>query len=157
MGAIATLLRLGLAACLSGAVAGLLLSLALFLGSNLDGSFTGWASTGSTGLTDLLLLAMFGVTMGIFVATLPAFFAGAALWGMGRHKRAARHALAWAGAGAVVGALLWALLELTFWTPGRAAHLSYVDAGFLLACLIAGVGGALAFRAAMTCTEFMEE
>lgn len=157
MDAIATLLRLGFAASLSGAVAGLLLAVALFFGSHLDEPLLGWGSVRSGGLAELWSLALFGITMGIFVATLPAFFAGTALWGMSRYKQGARHPLAWAGAGAAVGAFLWALLELSFWTPGRGAHLGYVDAGFFLACLIAGTGGALAFRATMTGTEFMEE
>jgi hypothetical protein len=157
MDAIATLLRLGFAALLSAAAAGLLLALALFFGSKLDEPLVGWAATGSAAVADLWALVSFGVTMGILVATLPAFLAGAAMWGMARHKRAARHALAWAGAGAAVGALLWALLELTFWTPGRAADFSYFDAGFFLACLIAGAGAALAFRTFMTWTRFMED
>ena len=157
MDAIATLLRLGLAACLSGAVAGLLLAGALFFGSHLDEPLIGWATTGSAGLAELWSLASFGIVIGIAVATLPAFFAGAAMWGMSRYRRTARHALAWAGAGAAIGACLWALLELSFWTPGRGAHLTYVDAGFFLACLIAGSGGALAFRTTMTWTAFMDE
>jgi hypothetical protein len=157
MGAISTLLRLALAAGLAGAMAGLLLALAIFLGSHLDEPLLGWASTGSAGLAEFWSLVLFGTTLGILVAGLPAFFAGAAMWGMSRHRRAAHHAFAWAAAGAVVGACLWALLELSFWTPGRGANLTYLDAGFFLACLVAGTGGALVFRAAMTCTAFMDE
>ncbi|HEX8513006.1 MAG TPA: hypothetical protein VF688_07850 [Allosphingosinicella sp.] len=157
MDAISTLLRLGFAACLSAAVAGSLLAVALFFGARLDEPLTGWASIGSAGLAELGSLAAFGITTGIVVASVPAFLAGAALWGMSRYERHAGHAFAWAAAGAAVGALLWALLELTFWTPGRGARLTYVDAGFFLACLIAGTGGALAFRTTMKCTAFMEE
>lgn len=157
MDALSTLLRLGFAACLSGAVAGLLLAGAMFFGAHLDEPVSGWAITGSAGLAELGSLAQFAVTTGIIVASVPAFLAGAALWGLGRHRRAARHVLAWAAAGAAVGAHLWALLELAFWTPGRGARLTYVDAGFFLACLIAGAGAALAFRTTMNCTAFMEE
>ena len=149
MDAIATLLRLGLAACVSGAVAGVLLAVALFFGSNLDEPLLGWSSIGSSGLAELWALAMFGLTMGLLVATVPAFFAGAVLWGMSRYERAARHALAWAGAGAAVGAILWALMELSFWTPGRGARLTYIDAGFFLACYSPS-GGPLTY-APLTC------
>lgn len=154
MDAIATLFRLGLAAGLSGAAAGWLLACALFFGAGLDEPHMGWSGAG---LADLWFLAVFGITLGIPIGGLPSFFAGALLWGMGRHSRAARHVLAWAGAGALVGALLWVLLELTFWTPGRSPHLSRTDIGFFIACLIAGAGGALTFRATMTSTAFMDE
>jgi hypothetical protein len=154
MDAIATLFRLGLAAGLSGAAAGWLLAWALLFGANIDEAHIGWSSAG---LADLWFLAVFGITLGIPIGGVPSFFAGALLWGTGRHSRAARHVLAWAGAGAVVGALLWMLLELTFLTPGRGPHLTRTDIGFFIACLIAGAGGALTFRATMTCTAFMEE
>jgi hypothetical protein len=157
MDAISTLLRLGLAAFLSAAIAGLILSLALFFGARLDEPLIGWASAGSAGLAELRSVAAFGITVGLMMASVPAFLAGAALWGLGRYRRGARQAPAWAAAGAVGGALLWALLELTFWTPGRGARLTYVDCGFLLACLVAGAGGALAFRTTMNWTAFMEE
>ncbi len=157
MDAISALLRLGFAACLSAAAAGLLLAMALFFGARLDEPLVGWASSGPARLAKFRSLAAFGITVGLMVASVPAFLAGGALWGLGRYRRGARRVLAWAAAGAGVGALLWALLELAFWTPGRAARLTYVDAGFFLACLIAGAGGALAFRATMNFTAFMEE
>jgi hypothetical protein len=152
VGAIATLLRLALAASLSAASAGLLGGLALFFGMRLDGP-----SGGGAGLSDLASMASFGATMGLLVATLPAFLAGAALWGLSRHNRSARHALAWVGAGAAVGACLWILFELSFRTPGRHAYFAFAELGLLLACLIAGAGGALTFRAAMKCTDFLNE
>lgn len=157
MDAIATLVRLGFAALISAAVAGLLLVLAMFFAAKLDDPLTVSAGIGWTELAELWPLLSLAVPMGIFVAGLPAFLAGATMWGIGRHRPGARRALAWAGAGASVGALFWALFELTFWTPGRSASFSGLDAAFFLACPTAGAGAALAFRAAMAWTRFMEE
>lgn len=156
MDAIATFLRLGLAACLSGAAAGLLFAVAVFCG-RIGQSFDAWWTSTSTPLAALGSLAAFGVVTGLVVASPPAFVAGAAMWATGRGSRRPRSPLAWACAGAAVGALFLALLELAFWTPGRGFSMTYGEAGLLAVCLAAGAGGALVFRATMILTGFMEE
>jgi hypothetical protein len=146
MAAIATFLHLALAACLSGATAGLLLAMAIFSASHWAEPVASWTPAR---LRELLALAELGLTLGIVVASWPAFAAGSAMWAIGRRSQAARHGLAWAAAGSAVGALVWTLLELAVPTSGGGARLGYADAGILAACLAAGAGAALAFRATM--------
>lgn len=156
MDAIATFLRLALAACLSGAAAGLLFTIAMF-GWRIGQPLGAWWTSAPAPLAALGSMAAFGVVTGLVVASPPAFVAGAAMWATGRGKRGPRSLLAWACAGAGVGALFRALLELAFWTPGRGSFLTYGEAGFLAVCLAAGACAALVFRAAMMLTRFMEE
>lgn len=155
MDAIVTFLRLALAACLSGATAGLLFSTAAFGWRGQP--FEAWWTSTSAPLAALGSLAAFGVVTGLVVASPPAFVAGAAMWAAGRGSRRPRSLLAWVCAGAGVGALLRVLLELAFWTPGRGSFVTYGEAALLALCLAAGAAAALVFRAAMILTGFMEE
>jgi hypothetical protein len=149
MAGIVMVLRLALAACLSGAAAGLLASLSIFFAPHLADPLDNWSREAPARLAELLATAEFGITLGIFVAGPPAFAAGSGMWALGRYSQSARHALAWAAVGGGIGAFLWALLELSFWTPGRGAAMTWVDAATFGICLASGAGGALVFRAAM--------
>lgn len=138
------MVRLGLAALVSGAAAGLLATLALFIGGFLFGSPGSWWA--SAMLVDSLQVA---VLAGLIVASLPAFFAGASMWALGDAFGAARHPLAWAAAGAAVGGALWIVFGLVLGRAGAGGGLDAFEAALLAASLVAGAGGALAFLAAM--------
>ncbi|HYI41069.1 MAG TPA: hypothetical protein VE053_12200 [Allosphingosinicella sp.] len=137
------MLRLGLAALVSGAAAGMLATLALFIGGLLFGSPGSWWAFAM--LADWLPI---GFLAGLVIASLPAFFAGSSMWALGDDFPYARHPLAWAAAGAAVGGALWSLFVLMLGTGG-AGRLDAMDAALLAAGLVAGAGGALAFLGAM--------
>lgn len=136
-------LRLALAALASGAAAGLLATLALYVAALL--LLGGWAWQGLTASVLLGGLAA-GLVGGLVVATLPAFLAGAAMCALGRRFEAARRAPAWSAAGAGGGVLMWAAFALgvgaRLGEPGLAA-LDFT----LIAALLVGTGAALTFRA----------
>jgi hypothetical protein len=138
------MVRLGLAALVSGAAAGMLATLAVFLGVLLFGSPEGW-----WGLAMLVDWLQLGFLAGLVVASLPAFFAGISMWAIGQDFVAARHPLAWAAAGTAVGAALWVVFGLVLGKAGADGRLDSLDLALLGASLIAGAGGALAFLGAM--------
>jgi hypothetical protein len=137
------MLRLGVAALASGSAAGLIATLSFFFGVLLFGSPERW--WGFAMLGDWLPL---GLLAGLAVASLPAFFAGAAMWALGDGFAAARHPLAWAAAGAAVGGALWAVLGLVLGSVA-AGGLDSDEIALLAAGLIGGAGGALAFLGTM--------
>lgn len=133
------MLRMGLAALVSGSAAGLLAMLTLFFGALFFGWPGGWwvfAMLG--GRFPLWFLA------GLTVLSLPALLAGAAMCGLGDSFPAARRPLAWAAAGAAVGGALWALFCLILGSVARGG-LDALDVALLAATVIGGAGGALAF------------
>jgi hypothetical protein len=138
------MMRLGVAALVSGAVAGMLAILALFFGGLLFGSPGSWWAFSM--LAEWLVI---GLLAGLVVASLPAFFAGASMWALGDGFGPARHPFAWAAAGAVVGAALWALLGLLLGRAGAGGGLNAFETALLAASLVAGAGGALAFLGVM--------
>jgi hypothetical protein len=133
--------RLVLAALVSGAAAGLLATLSLFLGATWLG---GWSWDVAPAEAVLAVLAA-GLAAGLIVAAPPAFLAGAAMDALGRRVGAARSPSAWAAAGAAVGALCWAVFAaavgLAVGEPGLAR-----PGGLLPAAILTGAGAALAFR-----------
>jgi hypothetical protein len=143
MAAGGTTVRLGLAAIVSGAAAGMLATLAVFLGG-LFGSPGSWWAFGM--LVDWLPI---GFLAGLAIASLPAFFAGALMWALGDNFGAARHPLAWAAAGAAVGGALWILFGLVLGSAGAGGGLAALEAALLAASLVGGSGGALTFLGAM--------
>ena len=136
--------RLGVAALVSGAAAGTLLPLAIFLGGLLAGSAASW-----WGFAMLIDWLQVGFVAGLVVATLPAFFAGASMWALGASFDSARRPSAWAVAGAAVGGAGWALLGLAIGRLDGGGGLDAFEAAILAATLAAGAGAALAFLGAM--------
>lgn len=134
------MLRLGLAALVSGAAAGMLATVAVFLDELFFRSAERWWTLSI--LADWLPI---GLLAGLVIGSLPAFFAGASMWTLGHDFEAARHPLAWAVAGAAVGGALWGLFVLLLAGPGAGARFDLL----LAASLVAGAGGALAFLGAM--------
>jgi hypothetical protein len=148
----ATILRLGLAALLSGTAAGLLLVASLLVGAVIAGADHG-IGTGETPGPEMALLAVrLAVQAGAAVATLPAFVAGAVMTGLAARFEAARHLPAWAAAGAAVGAAFWLLVELVLGQLPYGTRPSAVDEVFLAAFLFGGGGSALVFRGTMRLT-----
>jgi hypothetical protein len=135
--------RLALAALVSGAAAGLLAILALYVGALL--LLGGWAWEGLTPERLFAALAA-GMAAGLVVASLPAFLAGAAMCALGRRFEAARRVPAWAAAGAGAGLLLWAAFAIGVRARLGEPGLGGPDATLLAACFV-GAGSALAFRA----------
>jgi hypothetical protein len=135
------LLRLALAALVSGAAAGLMMTAAALLGATWLGGLGRHSSTG-----DLAGALAAGTQAGLGAASLPAFVAGGGLWALGARRAAARSAPAWALAGAAAGLAGWALfsaaVRIVLGEPGVGR-----PDGALLAALLAGSGAALAFRA----------
>lgn len=137
------MLRMGMAALVSGSAAGLLATLAFFFGGLLFGSPGGWLGLAMLG--DWLGI---GLLAGLAVASLPAFFAGTAMWALGDGWPAARAPLAWAAAGAAVGGGLWAFFCLLLGSVA-AGGLDALEVALLAAALVGGAGGALAFLGTM--------
>lgn len=136
------ILRLGLAALVSGASAGMLIPVMVFLGGLALGGWTAdWDS-----FAMLVEWLGFGFLVGLILAALPAFLAGASMWALGRNFESARRPVPWAAAGAVVAGALWALAQLV---SGGFGNLDFFETSLLAASLPAGAGGALAFLAAM--------
>jgi hypothetical protein len=135
--------RLALAALVSGAAAGLLATLALYVGALL--LLGGWAWEGLTAASLFAGLAA-GAAAGLFVATVPAFLAGATMWALGRRFEAARRLSAWSAAGAVGGVLFWAVAAAAVRIRVGEPGLTGLDATLLAAGFV-GAGSALAFRA----------
>lgn len=137
------LMRLGLAALVAGVTSGALLVLAVYFGgAGIGHPEIPWMSAM---LFDWLET---GLVAGLAVASIPAFVAGAAMWGLGRRIAAARRFPAWAAAGAAVGGALFALFGLVLGKMGRGGLDSF-ETVLLCASLIAGAGGALAFLLAI--------
>lgn len=137
------MLRIGFAALVSGSAAGLLATLALFFAGLFFGSPGGW--WGFWMLADWLPL---GFLAGLAVASLPAFFAGMAMCGLGEGFPAARRPFAWAAAGASVGGALWVLFSLLLGSVAEGG-LDALEVALLAVGLIGGAGGALAFLGTM--------
>lgn len=142
------MLRMVLAALASGGASGLLLAAQM---SVLLLSPRVWGG-GLFDPTAFAVLLAGGAVVGLLLATVPAFAAGAALWALQRRYAAAAGRTAWAWTGAGGGALVWALFELaSAWLAGRFDPLGF-SALLLAACLGAGAGAALVFRATMHAT-----
>jgi hypothetical protein len=135
--------RLALSALVAGAVAGMLLPVAFFLGGLALG---GWGADRES-FARLIEALQIGLLAGSVLATLPALFAGAALWALGESFDSARRPPAWAAAGAAVTGALWLLLQ--FLDGGGLGHPDFLEMSVLAAGLPAGAGGALAFLGAM--------
>jgi hypothetical protein len=138
------MVRLGLAALVSGATAGMLATLAVFLGVLLFASPEGW-----WGLAMLVDWLQIGFLAGLVLASLPAFFAGASMWALGQDFDPARHPLAWAAAGTAVGGALWLVFGLVLGEAGADGRLDPLESALFAASLIAGAGGAVVFLGAM--------
>lgn len=134
--------RLALAALASGAAAGLLATLAVFLGASFLG---GWSWNVSPAEALFAMLAA-GVAAGLVAFSGPALVAGAAMCALARRVESARRAPAWAAAGAAVGALGWTAFAVAVGTSVGEPGLDR-PGGALLAAILAGAGAALAFRA----------
>lgn len=142
------ILRMALAALASGAAAGPLLILLVALPLWLFDPRQGWAAAEAM-LPMLPRFLFLAVSVGLVVATLPAFLAGAAMWALARRFEAASRPPAWAAAGAGVGA---AFLVLTYVALGQRSagfQLAGTDFALLAAFLLAGAGTALVFWGAM--------
>lgn len=133
--------RLALAALAAGAAAGVLATLALYLGALL---LVGWAWEGVSASALLAGLAA-GLAAGLVVATLPAFVAGTAMYALGRRFEAARRSPAWAAAGACGGLATWAAFAIGVRARVGEPGLAALDSTLVAACLV-GTGSALAFR-----------
>lgn len=134
--------RLALAALVSGATAGLLMTSAILLAMLSRGDPAGDPVTAG----DLAVALAAGVEAGLIAASLPAFLAGSAMHALGRRFRAARRASAWAAAGAGAGASAWATVAAASWIKVGEPGLTSPDS-VLLAAILAGTAAALAFRA----------
>jgi hypothetical protein len=136
-------LRLGLAALVSGAAAGLMTILAIVCA----GLLLGGAAIGNwVTVVDVGAGLVTAIVAGIVVAAPPALLAGAAMCALGRRFEAARRTPAWAAAGAATGGWLWAALTLAVRILLGAPGPLRPDAVLLAAALIGAVA-ALAFRA----------
>jgi hypothetical protein len=147
-----TIARLGLAALLSGAAAGLLLILSLFIGALLARSGLGSGISDGSGVGMLLMMIGLGALAGIVLAAPPSFVAGAAMTGFAIRFETARRVPAWAAAGAAVGFGFWCLAALTlrpFFPPSGPGA---ADAALLTAFLLSGAAAALIFRGVMKLT-----
>jgi hypothetical protein len=151
----ATILRLGLAAPLSGISVGLLLAVSLLFAVLAAGPGQGYEPGEAPGPDTWLLAIRVAVQVGAAVATLPAFVAGAAMTVLGARFDAARRLPTWGGAGAVVGLAFWLLLELILGSLRGGERPSGMDAFMLPAFLFSGGGAALVFRAVMLLTGWL--
>ena len=133
--------RLALAALASGAAAGMLLPLTLFVAAFAAGTAASWWAFAA--LVDWLKI---GFVAGLVLASFPAFFAGASMWALAGSIEAARRPSAWAAAGAAVGGAGWTLLGLMLRGGGA---VDAFELAILAAALAAGAGAALAFRGTM--------
>ena len=140
------LVRLILASLMSGAVAGLLLALCLEAESLIRSLRPGGAPP-IEGVSFLSWIEI-GLILGVPFATMPAFFAGSAMWVLAVSKPGADRPAFWALAGAAMGVALWGLIELVD-GPSRGSPADRLDHGFLVVSLVCGAGAALAFRLVM--------
>ena len=143
------MLRMALAALLSGAAAGLLLTLAVPFAFWLLDPRAGWTAADSFLPLPLARALPFAIWAGLLVATLPAFLAGALMWALAARSEAAASPAAWAAAGAGVGGALLALVYVTLSGAADGLELGRTDAALLAAFLAAGAGTALVFRGVM--------
>lgn len=145
------ILRMALAALASGAAAGLLLIALVALPVWLFDPRPGWAAAEAM-LPMLPRFLFLAVLVGLVVATLPAFLAGAAMWALARRFEAASRPPAWAAAGAGGGALFLVLTYLALGQRSVAFQLDRTDFALLAAFLLAGAGTALVFLGIMRLT-----
>jgi hypothetical protein len=142
------ILRMALAALASGAAAGLLPLLVVVLPMWLFDPRTGWTAAEEM-LPMLPRILFLAVSLGLVVATLPAFLAGAAMWALARRFEAASRPPAWAAAGAGVGAAFLVLAYVALGQRSLAFRLDRTDLALIAAFLIAGAGTALVFLGVM--------
>ena len=138
------MLRMALAALLSGAAGGLLL-VTLSMVTVLAPRFAG----GGPRLEGVAMMLVAGGAGGAVVASLPAFLAGAALWALQGRYRGARRPGSWAGAGAVMGACFWGLLQALIASYDGRFELDSISALTAAIFIASGAVAALVFRAAM--------